>query len=157
MQRAQHQFPTTCRGAGGIVILILGLSGAIPCPVVAQVYKSIDADGNVVYSSSPPANADPGQVQSIRIDPPPSAADVAAAERRLGRPSAPDAGAAREQPADAEATAPSQQQSKPSSQQIDETIQPARQTGREQRSSGGFGGEDRGRASGSISSGRSTR
>jgi hypothetical protein len=154
MQRAQRQFPTIPQSLGLGAALLLGLCGT--GPATAQVYKSIDADGNVVYSSSPPAAADPDAVQTIRIDPPPSAAEGSAAESRLRRSPRPDPGAGQGQAEDAAAKA-AERRSKSAPQQVDEAVQRAGQTGREQRSSGGFGGEDRGRSSGSISSGRSSR
>ncbi|WP_295882426.1 DUF4124 domain-containing protein [uncultured Thiohalocapsa sp.] len=62
-------------GTGGL-LLAAGIAGA-------QVYKGVDADGNVVYSSSPAVGADPERVEQVRIDPGPTDADRAAAERRM--------------------------------------------------------------------------
>ena len=53
-------------------------------PSVAQkIYKSVDADGVVSYSSSPPRDAPTDQIETVKVDPPPPEADRDAAQRRL--------------------------------------------------------------------------
>lgn len=53
---------------------------AAAAPLGAQVYKGVDENGNVVYSSSPFTGTDPDRVEAIRVDPGPTDADRAAAE-----------------------------------------------------------------------------
>jgi hypothetical protein len=61
-------------------LLLLTLGGTA---AAQKVYKSIDADGNVIYSASPPANVAPDRVEPVRIDPPPAESEQQAARQRL--------------------------------------------------------------------------
>ena len=61
-----------------IIIMLL----AIPLATVAQVYKSVDENGNTVYSDTPPANGSSSekiQVGEPNISPPPRHVDRPAA------------------------------------------------------------------------------
>jgi hypothetical protein len=69
---------TIARPLAAALLLILGGTGA-----AQQVYKSIDADGNVIYSASPPPDVSPNRVEPVRIDPPPAASEQQAAQQRL--------------------------------------------------------------------------
>jgi len=48
-----------------------------------QVYKSIDAEGKVTYSSTPPTGGTASVVEQIPIAPPPSEAQLLEAEQRM--------------------------------------------------------------------------
>jgi hypothetical protein len=61
-------------------LLLLTISGT---GAAQRVYKSIDADGNVSYSASPPAEVAPERVEPVRIDPAPPEAEQQAAQQRL--------------------------------------------------------------------------
>lgn len=47
------------------------------------VYKSVDAAGNVTYSSTPPPNEQGQQVKEVKLAPGPSQQEVDAAEKRI--------------------------------------------------------------------------
>jgi hypothetical protein len=121
-------------------------------PVSAEVYRGVDEDGNVVYSSSPLVGADPERVRSIRIDPPPNEADVHAAEQRVqsmqprggGQPP-PPAGTGPEQPEAAEQQAAGGNKRPSIDWQEDEAVRRAGSPDRVSHGAGGLGGEDRGR------------
>jgi hypothetical protein len=131
---------------------------AAAAPPAAQVYKGVDESGNVVYSSSPFTGTDPDRVETIRVDPGPTAADRAAAERRLQSLNPPAGGAAGLSAGNAQPPAPPEQQQKPAIDwQPDEAVQRARTPAREQRGAGGFTGESRSRTGASLSSERSSR
>jgi beta-lactam-binding protein with PASTA domain len=140
--------------------IISALLAACVTTATAQVFKSIDADGNVVYSRSPPASADPATVQSVRIDPGPTEQDRAAAERRMQ--AAQPRGGTPSAPAQGQAEPPRQQQAGTSSGpppvtwQQDEAVLRAGQTSREQRSAGGLSREPS-RSGGSLPSSRAAR
>lgn len=57
--------------------LLLGACGAA---LAYNIYKSVDAQGNVTYSSSPPADAN--MVERVKLAPGPSQKSVAAAKER---------------------------------------------------------------------------
>lgn len=57
----------------------------IAAPAHAQVYKSVDPQGNVTYSSSPPNPGSAEIVKQVEIDPPPSQAEQQEAEQRIKR------------------------------------------------------------------------
>lgn len=63
-----------------IVITILSLTFA-PLGIADTVYKSVDAEGNVTYSTTPPVDAT--QTESVPIAPGPTAEQRAAAEARM--------------------------------------------------------------------------
>lgn len=63
------------------VICIVSLALAASSAGAQQVYKSIDAEGKVTYSSSPPATAE--IVEQVPIAAPPSEAAQQEAEKRL--------------------------------------------------------------------------
>lgn len=54
-------------------------------PAGAQVYKSVDADGRVTYSSRPPAPDPTTAVEEMTIAPPPPERDRIEAENRIKR------------------------------------------------------------------------
>jgi hypothetical protein len=64
-----------------LVVLLLAIG--TPAAIAQKVYKSIDADGVVTYSSSPPRNAPVDQIDTINIAPGPSEAARAAGQQRL--------------------------------------------------------------------------
>ncbi|MBS1201560.1 MAG: hypothetical protein H6R22_69 [Chromatiaceae bacterium] len=69
---------------GPFAALLLALWAANPVCVRADaVYKSVDAEGRVTYSSAPPPVGSARQVQELRIQPGPAAADTNAADQRL--------------------------------------------------------------------------
>jgi hypothetical protein len=139
--------------AGGLLLAAAG-------PLGAQVYKGVDENGNVVYSSSPFATGDPEQARPIRIDPGPTDADRAAAERRAqalrprGSAGLPGPNEPPNAPQPPEAAAPTQQRP-PIDWQADEAVRRAGSASRVQRGAGGFSGE--GRVGASRSSERSSR
>jgi hypothetical protein len=53
---------------------------ACPSAMADALYKSVDSAGNVTYSSTPPKG---GKVEKLEVAPPPTEADVQAAEERL--------------------------------------------------------------------------
>jgi hypothetical protein len=63
-------------------VAMLMLCCAAATGVQGQVYKSIDADGNVTYSASPPADPAVSRVESVRIDPGPPEREQQAAQQR---------------------------------------------------------------------------
>jgi hypothetical protein len=135
---------------------------AAAAPLGAQVYKGVDENGNVVYSSSPFTGTDPDRVEAIRVDPGPTDADRAAAERRVQALNPPAGGGAGlpggNAPPQTPPPAPPEQQQKPAIDwQPDEAVQRAGTPGREQRGAGGFAGESRSRTGASLSSERSAR
>lgn len=144
-------------GAGGL-LLAAGIAGA-------QVYKGVDADGNVVYSSSPAVGADPERVEQVRIDPGPTDADRAAAERRMramqprasgtGQPAAP--GQQPQTPGPGASQAASHQGGAGGTQSYDwlkqDSIQRRGSTGRTQ----GSAGDSRSRTGTGDDAGRTTR
>jgi hypothetical protein len=71
---------------GGALSLVLGLALSLGIPATAgaqqQVYRSVDAQGNVSFSSSPPAGSNLRSVESIELQPGPSEADRQEAEAR---------------------------------------------------------------------------
>ncbi|MCG6942691.1 MAG: DUF4124 domain-containing protein [Thiohalocapsa sp.] len=127
-------------------------------PVGAEVYKSVDANGNVIYSSSPYAGGDPSEAQTIGIDPGPTSADRSAAERRVQAMQQRGGGGAGNTPPQQPNPPPAAaQKPQPMDWQEDEAVQRARSTSREERSTGGLAGDKRGRARGTISSERTSR
>jgi len=135
------------------LILLFALSASA---VAQQIYKSVDADGNVSYSSAPPPGAAPGQAQTVKIDPGPTETERAAAEQRLqsslgGSGRSGDAGA--EQDAEAKATKKSVQNVERRSEQVERQ----RSSSRIQRPSGGMSQPARGRAAGQLPSSRTSR
>ena len=62
-------------------ILVLLFAALASAPALADsLYKSIDSAGNVTYSSTPPKG---GKVEKVDVPPPPTEAEVQAAEERL--------------------------------------------------------------------------
>ena len=51
-------------------------------PAADQVYKSIDADGNVTYSSVPPQELEDKEVRTLSVDPTPDEASRREAQQR---------------------------------------------------------------------------
>lgn len=71
-----------------IPVLALMLSALSPTVITSaaaqQIYKSVDADGNVSYSGEPPQPGESGQeTETIQALPEPDPADVEAALQRL--------------------------------------------------------------------------
>lgn len=60
-----------------VLLLAAGTVGA------QQVYRSIDADGNVTFSSSPPPPNSAARVDTIQLPPGPTAEQQSAAEARM--------------------------------------------------------------------------
>jgi predicted nucleic acid-binding Zn ribbon protein len=83
---APHQTPTRTRSGAGILsasLLIASTALAIPGLLPAeQVYKSIDAQGNVTYSSTPPSDADIQRIETLEVPAGPTPEEQAAAEAR---------------------------------------------------------------------------
>ena len=141
--------------AAGLLLATVG-------PVAAEVFKSVDEYGNVVYSSSPFGGPDPDAAEPVRIDAGPTDADRTAAERRLQalQTPAPDAagvpgGGPPQQPPPPPQSAPTQ--TTPIDGRADEAVQRAQTTSREHRSAGGFAGDQRSRRGASLSSERTSR
>lgn len=63
-----------------LAVALLLLAGAA---AAQQVYRSIDADGNVTFSSSPPPPNSGERVDTITLPPGPTPAQQAAAEERM--------------------------------------------------------------------------
>lgn len=70
--------------AAHLFALGLALTVGVMAPADAQqqVYRSVDAQGNVSFSSEPPAGSNLRSVESIELQPGPSEADRQAAEAR---------------------------------------------------------------------------
>lgn len=65
--------------------MIAALALALACPAMAQtVYKSVDAEGRVSYSSSPPPEAAGDLVEEVPIAPGPTEQEQQEARRRAG-------------------------------------------------------------------------
>ena len=64
------------------LLLFLGFFGATSA-VAEDIYKSVDDNGKVTYSSTPPANTQ--EASKVEITPPPSAADIKAAKEQQER------------------------------------------------------------------------
>ena len=83
---APHQTPTRTRADAGILsasLLIASIALTIPGALPAQqVYKSIDAQGNVTYSSTPPSDADVQRIETLEVPAGPTPEEQAAAEAR---------------------------------------------------------------------------
>ena len=62
------------------VFTLLFAALASTSAVADELYKSVDSAGNVTYSSTPPAGS---RVEKMEVAPPPSEAEVQAAEERL--------------------------------------------------------------------------
>jgi len=136
-----------------ILLFVLSASAA-----AQQVYKSVDADGNVSYSSSPPPGAAPGRAQTVKIDPGPTETERAAAEQRLqsslgGASRSGDADAGADKGAEAKATNKSAQTVERRSEQVERQ----RSSSRIERPSGGMSQPARGRAAGQLPSSRTSR
>jgi type IV secretory pathway VirB10-like protein len=76
------------RFLNSIAVLALMLSALSPTVITSataqQIYKSVDADGNVSYSGEPPQPGESGQeTETIQALPEPDPADVEAALQRL--------------------------------------------------------------------------
>lgn len=71
-------------GGAPLLALALALTSTVPTSAAAQqqVYRSVDAQGNTIYSSEPPAGVDIRGVETVEIQPGPSEADRQAAEAR---------------------------------------------------------------------------
>lgn len=67
----------------GPLVTILVLLACPTPPIAGPVYKSVDADGNITYSSSPPAEQRGQQVEEVKLAPGPSQQEVEAANKRL--------------------------------------------------------------------------
>jgi hypothetical protein len=76
----RHRRAPTNRLGGACGLLLALSAGGLAAE--DQVYKSIDADGNVTYSPTPPP-VDAGVVEEVRLAPPPTEAQRQAAERRV--------------------------------------------------------------------------
>ena len=64
-----------------LLLLFLLPSLTLPSsPQAQEVYKSIDAEGNVIYSDAPPANA--AATKEVELPPGPSKEEIADAQRR---------------------------------------------------------------------------
>jgi len=68
-----------------LAVCLLTLSTVISpvCVFGDAVYKSIDAQGRVTYSSQPPPTGSAKQVEEVQIQPGPTSADADAAVQRL--------------------------------------------------------------------------
>jgi hypothetical protein len=76
--------------------LLAVLSLGICAPAAAQqVYKSVDADGIVSYSSSPPRDAPQDRIETVTVDPAPPEAERNAAQQRLSEMQRQSSGSAR--------------------------------------------------------------
>jgi len=63
--------------AGCLLVLLSGIAAA------EQIYRSVDAEGNVTFSSTPPANA--AAVEEVRVRPGPSPEAQRQARERIER------------------------------------------------------------------------
>lgn len=70
------------RRLGSLVTILILLTCPKP-PIAAPIYKSVDADGHVSYSSSPPPEQRGQQVKEVKLAPGPSQQEVDAAEKRI--------------------------------------------------------------------------
>ena len=63
---------------------VFSLLAALACSsaMADTLYKSVDSAGNVTYSSTPPKG---GKVEKLEVAPPPTEAEIQAAEERLKR------------------------------------------------------------------------
>jgi hypothetical protein len=48
-------------------LFLLPVMLGLACPVLAQVYKSTDADGNVIYTDTPTTDSEEVQIQELNI------------------------------------------------------------------------------------------
>jgi hypothetical protein len=69
--------------SGPVPLLILLLAATGSAAAQGPIYKSIDADGNVTYSSTPPEDPRVQRIETVEVDPGPSPAEQAEAERRM--------------------------------------------------------------------------
>ena len=75
-------YPSPCptRLQALVAALLLGIG----TPATAQqIYKSVDADGVVSYSSSPPRDAPQDRIETVKVDPAPPESERNAAQQRL--------------------------------------------------------------------------
>ncbi|MGB5834126.1 MAG: DUF4124 domain-containing protein [Thiohalocapsa sp.] len=123
-----------------------------------QIYKSVDADGVVTYSASPPRDAPSRQIEHVRVDPAPPAAERAAAEKRLEsmRRSA-DSDGSSKQSEDQDDAASNKAGSSSTAESRDEQLERARSSNRIARPAGGSGTAKAGRSAGQLPSGRTSR
>jgi hypothetical protein len=63
-----------------LALLLLGIGTSA---AAQQIYKSVDADGVVSYSASPPRDAPQDRIETVRVDPAPPEAESNAAQQRL--------------------------------------------------------------------------
>jgi hypothetical protein len=77
--RRKHRARTTARRIRRCAALLV-LLGASDVGLAYNIYKSVDAQGNVTYSSSPPA--DTTMVERVKLAPAPSKDSLAAAKER---------------------------------------------------------------------------
>jgi regulator of protease activity HflC (stomatin/prohibitin superfamily) len=64
------------------IVSLLFAALACSSAMADALYKSVDSAGNVTYSSTPPKG---GKVEKLEVAPPPTEAEVQAAEERLKR------------------------------------------------------------------------
>jgi len=91
-KRRAYRSPRPTRLQALLAALLLGISA----PAAAQqIYKSVDADGVVSYSSSPPRDAPQDRVETVKVDPAPPEAERNAAQQRLSAMQRESSGSAR--------------------------------------------------------------
>lgn len=67
-------------------LIVIAFSFLLPPAAGAQtVYKSVDAQGNVTYSSTPPDSRSAKSIEEVTIAPPPPESQVREAEERMRR------------------------------------------------------------------------
>ena len=126
-----------------------------------KIYKSLDADGVVSYSSTPPPDAPSDQVETVRVDPPPAEAERTAAQQRY---SSMQPGAGRSQ---SRFGSPSAGQDEPTSTKaakagssttsLNQQTQTTRSGSRSSRPAGGTSSPERGRVRSQLPSARTSR
>ena len=76
--------PATLRG-WPLVAAAIALTAVGYAPAQERIYKSIDANGNVTYSSTPPDSANVQRIETVKVEPGPGPAERANAEQRMQR------------------------------------------------------------------------
>ena len=146
-----------------IPMLVLALAWALllchtGAAVAQKVYKSVDAEGVVSYSSTPPMDAPSDQVETVRLDPPPPEADRAAAQQRYLTPrtgSGRSGSASASQPAEQDGTA--SKKAGGSATSSNKQTQATPSGSRTSRPAGGGYVPERGRVSSQLPSARTSR
>jgi hypothetical protein len=151
--------PSRTRLQALLAVLLLGIGA----PAAAQqIYKSVDADGVVSYSSSPPRDAPQDRIETVKVDPAPPEAERNAAQQRLSEMQRQSSGSARNadrssrQSAKQDADASSTTGTDSWDQWRSGVVERSRSNSRVARPAGA-GSTESGRSTGQPASGRSSR